>query len=122
MRFIIVNKADLAILSSYESDHSRLGTGEFGGPWNDENIVMHLQVPERLLDVATADLRVVYEMGVTAVAFVPCQCDQGKPVFQEVYTKDGTLIVDAKGYPLYAQLYTKLESNGMVYNVKKLGE
>ncbi len=121
-RFVIVQKSDLLIVSTYEAESSLLGTGVYGGPWNDESKVLHLEVPERLLSANQADLRVVHEMGVVDTIFTPCKCNEGKEVFQEVYTKNGSLIVDEKGNPRYAQLFQKQEIMGMVYNIKLVGE
>lgn len=121
-KFAIVQKSDLLIVNIYEAESSLLGTGVYGGPWNDSAKVMHLEIPERLKSTPQSELRVVHEMGVIGVQFIPCQCDEGKPVFKEVFTKDGQLIVDKNGYPYYAQLFEKVESMGMVYNIKKLGE
>lgn len=121
-RFVIVQKSDLKILAAYQAENSLLGTGAFGGPWNDESQVLHLEVPERLQSASQADLRVVHEMGVVDTIFTACKCNKGKEVFQEVYTKDGSLIVDEKGNPRYAQLFEKQEIMGMVYNIKLVGE
>jgi hypothetical protein len=121
-RFVIVQKSDLLIVHSYEAEASLLGTGVYGGPWNEESKVMHLEVPERLMSAPQSQLRIVHEMGVVSTSYEPCACNEGKPIFQEVYNKNGQLVVDAKGQPRYAQLFSKVETMGMVYNVKLVGE
>lgn len=121
-RWHVVQKSDLKTVGVYTSDESLLGTSKLGGPWNDANKVMHLQVPSNLEHLADSQLMTVYEQTVVGVTYEPCQCDEGKPVFKEVYNKQGQLLVDKNGHPFYSQLYVKQEVMGLVYRLKQIGQ
>jgi hypothetical protein len=111
-RWIVVNKDNLQIMTSYDSEARR----EFGGPWANEEKFVHLQVPEELHDVP--GLVVSYEQGIVSVEFTECLCAKGNPIFKEAYDKNGNLLVDPQGAPMYAKLYQKQETLGMVYKIR----
>jgi len=93
-RWIIVDRETLAIVSEYRFASNSLGTGMFGGSWDDSAKVMHLMVPVALKDVSANELAVVFEDPGQQVD--DCQC----PLFNIVPVSEVLDAFDSNGLPI----------------------
>jgi len=104
-RWAIVEKNTLNILGDYRFKNSQLGTGAFGGRWNDPDVVMHIVVASEFDSISISGLTCVFEeMGTL-------RDDEGELIFDFI-KQDLVDAFDADGQPV-------LQSNGTQAKVLK---